>query len=158
MKWKVIPGFSKYSVSDTGLIRSANGILKPRKRPDGYMEFWPYKNGRKKHFFVHRAVALAFIGPANDRHVDHINRNRSDNRISNIRYLSKLENSQRSKINILNSVTVKKMRIEFSKGSTVSKLSELYGVSITTVCQALDGTTWGNIGGPLAIGSKRRKG
>lgn len=40
---------------------------------------------------VHRLVASAFLGES-DLYIDHINRNRSDNRIENLRYVTPYEN------------------------------------------------------------------
>lgn len=55
-------------------------------RQDGYMSI-----GSKK---VHRIVAFAFLGsPSSEKHVvDHIDRNRANNRVENLRWLSPLEN------------------------------------------------------------------
>lgn len=132
--------------------------MKAYHRRDGYLSFWPYVDGVKKQLFVHKAVALAFIGPANGKHVDHVNRNRSDNRLSNLQHLTKIENSQRSKSNRLTARIVRLARVLFSKRkATASELAARCGVAIPTMCQALDGTTWPNVDGPLATEHKKAK-
>lgn len=158
MQWKSIPGYPGYEVTSDGQVRSVRGDLKLQSRRGGYLAFEPYVDGVKKQLYVHKAVALAFIGPANGKHVDHVNRIRTDNRLSNLRYLMKIENSQRSKSNRLTPKTVRLARILFSKKkATASELAKRCGVAIPTMCQALEGTTWANIDGPLATEHKKAK-
>ena len=46
-------------------------------------------------YCVHRLIAEAFIGPIPDGYeIDHINRNRADNRISNLRIVTRSENNR----------------------------------------------------------------
>ena len=67
--------------------------VKHIKRQDGYMRIGLCKNGKLKFFFVHRVLSIAFIpNPENKREVDHINGIRDDNRLENLRWVTKKEN------------------------------------------------------------------
>ena len=58
----------------------------------GYYRLGLYKNNKKKHFLIHRLIALHYIpNPNNYLEIDHINRIRTDNRIENLRWVTKQE-------------------------------------------------------------------
>lgn len=80
--------------SGRGEIYAIGGVkLNHRVRPDGYVVV---SSGGKDHF-VHRLVASAFHGPAPSplHHVDHIDRDRSNNRPANLRWVTPAENLAR---------------------------------------------------------------
>lgn len=96
--WRPFPFCERYEVSDEGQVRhavtgrvmsggiNAHGYRQVSFRPDG-------KHGRHVGYTVHRMVALTFIGPRPEGHsVDHINRDRSDNRLVNLRYIAERDN------------------------------------------------------------------
>ena len=92
--WKSIPD-TNYQVSTYGNIRNltTGKILKINKDSCGYSQVVLYtKNGRKT-CLVHRLVANAFID--NSQHlpeVDHINRNKSDNKLENLKWCDRSKN------------------------------------------------------------------
>lgn len=94
--WKTIPNYEDYQASNLGRIKSLKFgkelVLKLKLNNTGYMQVSLTKNNIKKYFSVHRLVAFAFLG-ISDLDVDHINSNRQDNRIENLRYCNKRENS-----------------------------------------------------------------
>lgn len=49
---------------------------------------------RKKHYLAHRVIWLHYYGEWPNGIIDHINRNRSDNRIENLRVVSDKESSR----------------------------------------------------------------
>lgn len=120
--WKDIKGFeNEYQVSDYGRVRRKKGIvnsglkhshyrtvyqtiLKPHKKRNGYLTVDLSKNGKTTTVSIHRLVAIAFLpndDVANKKCIDHINCIKTDNRISNLEWVSSYENSQRAKKNNL---------------------------------------------------------
>lgn len=104
--WKPILGYSNYEVSNLGRVRSITRKVKTRGNgtrtvkskillqdtTGRYHMVTLYKNGVPKNVSVHRQVALAFIdNPDNKETVDHIDRNKDNNRASNLRWASRLE-------------------------------------------------------------------
>ena len=107
--WKTIKGYEGlYEVSDQGRVKSINRkrtdcrgrvqsfketILKPEIVFDGYQRVCLCIKGKKKHFRVATLVYEAFNGPIPEgKELDHINGERTDNRLENLRVVSHLEN------------------------------------------------------------------
>lgn len=99
--WKQIEGYDNYMVSNLGRVKSLNynhtgkeQVLKPLKHNKNYLMVILYKNGKYKNFKVHRLVAKTFLpNPDNKPCIDHINTNRSDNRVDNLRWVTQKENN-----------------------------------------------------------------
>lgn len=96
-EWKPIPSFQDYEVSSFGNIKSKRfpgRFLKPAKDKDGYL----YVCCNRKIVKIHRAVAIAFIpNIENKPTIDHINRIKSDNRVENLRWATRLEQIENRK-------------------------------------------------------------
>lgn len=106
-------GYNNYSVSTLGRICNdkRNKILQCTKQSTGYvavqLKYVDVNDNYHSHY-VHRLVLLAFTGTPSDPRMtcDHINQNKSDNRISNLRWalpeeqganITETENSKNSK-------------------------------------------------------------
>ena len=86
-----------YEISNLGRIRNTKtgNIIKPDKEEKGYCRLSIKVNGRKKHYPVHRLVAIAFIpNLLNKTQVDHIDNNKSNNRVDNLQWVTNKENCQ----------------------------------------------------------------
>ena len=74
----------------------------------GYIEFHIQNNCTRLHGLVHIMIARTFIPNHEDKPcVDHINGNRSDNRVENLRWVTKAQNGMNSKKRI-NSTSIYK--------------------------------------------------
>lgn len=88
---------SKYKITNDGRIYSEylGDFLKPFYSRGGYVRVKLNYGNRSKKFMMHRLVAMAFIpNPDNKLVVDHINRNRADNRVENLQWVTTQENCQ----------------------------------------------------------------
>jgi|SRR4028118_34028 NUMOD4 motif. len=100
-RWRVVVGFPDYVVSDLGRIYSnkSKKFLKVRPSTNGYAKVnlysAPYKYRTRN---VHNLVMEAFIGlpvktnPDDFMVIDHINDNKMDCRLANLRYITQSEN------------------------------------------------------------------
>jgi hypothetical protein len=103
--WKDITEFeNRYQINEAGQIRNVNTmrILSSTVDSDGYMQIGLRKLGiRKKHWFrVHRLIAISFLPlPENYQllHVDHIDRNKLNNVLENLRWVTPQENCDNRK-------------------------------------------------------------
>lgn len=93
--WKLIDQFPNYNVSNLGNIKNiiTNKPLKILNK-EGYGSVSLKYDELKKGFKVHRLVALAFIeNPENKSDVNHKNKNKLNNHISNLEWMTRKENN-----------------------------------------------------------------
>ena len=93
--FKPIDGYDNYFVSNFGNIKNSktNKIINQNNDQQGYKLVSLKKNGKWKLLTVHRLVAKAFLeNPNNEKVIDHIDNNPSNNNVKNLRWCSQKDN------------------------------------------------------------------
>jgi len=174
IKWSHIPGYgAAYEVSSAGEVYSTTRreILKDRwggitervragrklaTRVDkqGYVQVRLSVSGVAKTCRLARVVLLAFRGEAAGKEAAHLDHNPLNNRLSNLRWVSRATN-ERQKTNagrrpestrgILDADHVKEIREFISCGWTNLAIAEEFGVHHSTISCIRTGKTWAHI-------------
>lgn len=100
--FKPIPEFENYGISKSGVIINfkRQKELKCFIDKDGYYKVGFCVNNKKYNRFVHRLVAICYIdNPDNLPIVDHIDGNRTNNSVENLRWTTYSGNSRNTKQN-----------------------------------------------------------
>ena len=108
--WKTIRDYEGYSVSSFGRVRNdkTDRILKPIKDTQGYYYVNLSKQGNAKVHNIHRLVGLTFLpNHDNKRMGDHIDKNKTNNNIINLRWSTSSQNNCNQDIRIDNTTGYK---------------------------------------------------
>jgi hypothetical protein len=168
-----------YKVSNYGNVKTYNwrnskreAILKPAKTKDGYLQVALQKDGKLKSFKVHRLVALTFLdNPENKPQVNHIDCDKTNNKITNLEWVTAKENTahsikmgtfsfqssaksinrfiKRGELNggaLLTDLKVKEIRSKFVPRKYTRKMLALeYNVKESTIKDVLSKKSWKHI-------------
>lgn len=149
-----------YEISDQGEVRCESGPRKSHPDRTGYPSLTlSLGDGAKKTFRVHQLVADAFLGPCPvGMEVNHIDGDKANSAASNLEYVSHAENQKhafatglqvpvkgerhgRSK---LTEEKVRELRAN-PKKHTLREWARRFGVSMSAVCQAVNGQSWAHV-------------
>lgn len=144
--------------SDGRIMGPKRGFIKQRKNSDGYFEV---TLGRAKcrhaRVRVHRLVAEQFIpNPNNLPEVNHIDFDRTNNDVSNLEWVSHLDNvrhsSSQGRYNVrygdkngrakLNWEIVDMIRSDYSNGMRIADIAKKYSAKQSTVGNIVHFNTW----------------
>ena len=166
--WKKIDRNNNYSINVNGEVR--NDITKHIKKPfinkkNNYLTVDLYKNNKSEKVPIHRLIAEAFIpNPENKPTVDHIDGNRQNNAIDNLRWATYSEQNSRFETAGVRSEAIivkhfaeeRKKRggghlawldvIETLEFESISETAEYFGCTISNISLMLEKGTIGQRG------------
>lgn len=159
-KWKDIQGFEGlYQVSDLGRVKSlrSNKVLKECFDA----QLYPFVNLygiRKRVARIHRLVAESFLPADHFRNeVNHKDGNKSNNRVINLEWSTRLENQRHAKSNGLNAIGEKhgnsklnesiviRMRRMKKDGLSYRNISEALNIPVSTIKQVVLRINWRHV-------------
>lgn len=179
-KWRPIDGFeSSHEVSNLGRIRTIErewvGVT-PRGHParrktaqrvcgqrvsrNGYMQVALCVGGKPHSKLVHRIVAHAFIPPAhNCEQVNHVNGDKTDNRVENLEWTTARGNQLHAIANglargrrgmehgmsKLTDSDVREIRRLLARGVVQRRIAEQFGVAPCKITMIKHGTAWKHV-------------
>jgi len=159
---KSIPGFPSYFASKDGTIWKFKAgrfkVLQPsvNEARKGYLHVGPYKDGKNRTVWVHKLILLAFIGPRPDgMEIMHIDGDKTNNALSNLRYGTPVENNQDKKnhgthlvgercgSSKLTESQVVEIRSLYATGRySQTTLAKMFGVTQTPISLIVRNKTW----------------
>lgn len=180
IEWKWIDDYPEYAISSNGIVRRrawiankggnfwtklvyrGGGELKQSLGRDGYVRVTLYKNNGKefKIFFVHRLVAAAFIcNDQNKPHVNHKNGVKTDNRVENLEWCTRLENQKHAVDNglykprigeknamaKLKDSDIHEIRALWSKGVSQHKIANMFSIAQSGINKIIHKKTWAHV-------------
>ena len=152
MKWKILKENENYSINEKGEIKNniTKKILSPSINKDsGYYQIDLWKNNKSRKYTLHRLVANNFIpNLENKPTVDHIDGNRLNNDISNLRWATYSE--QNSRFNTFG-VRSEKIKVIYVNGeelifNRIKDVAEHFNCNISNISQMLKKGTFGKRG------------
>jgi len=103
-----VVNYANYTIHPDGTVysKSSKKNVKQFLNDKGYPRCELFNEGNKRKMLIHRLVAEHFIpNPNNYTQVDHINRIKTDNNVSNLRWVTHREN-QHNKVNNVEHINI----------------------------------------------------
>lgn len=150
-EWRIVEDAPQYEVSNLGRVRHIKR-KKIRKPQDcgGYQIIGYKENGKLKNFYVHIAVAKAFVpNPDNKPEVSHLDESRDNNRASNLTWATPKENSnmplRRQRMSAARGYPCRCIETgeEFISASEAARQMGLWSSAIVRCCNGQAHTTGG---------------
>ena len=159
-EWKSIKDYEGlYEISSYGRVKSLsykykNGkvreeIIRVPSVTHGYEFLKLNKNGKSKNYKIHRLVAEAFIpNPENKPEVDHIDTNKRNNMVENLRWVTRQENCDNPRTFRTHMIAVTKPILQYDLDGnflnyypSIAEASRRTGIIVCIIQNCLAGRT-----------------
>ncbi len=171
-EWREIPGYrGAYEVSSCGQVRRMTTyagrtrqvprLLKPHSKKDSYPHVLLHLEGKGRNHYVHRLVALAFLGPGPDGYqVNHKDGNKQNSLLANLEYITVSANTLHAYHVLgvghlvgterwnakLTDEKVRQIRARWRVGDISNRqIAAQYGVSEQTIGRIVNGFAWQHV-------------
>lgn len=136
-EWLIVKDYDNYEVSNLGKVRNrkTGRILKPACN-GGYLSVKLRKNGLTKSFSIHQLVALFFIdNPKNKPQVNHIDKNPSNNKLSNLEWCTSAEDAAHKFLTLKQKTNqnLKVWRLDIVTDSKIELYNSIYDAAVWCV-------------------------
>lgn len=158
--WKDIDGYEGYyQISNFGNIKSlkrkvntrGNGfrqlnekVIRPLMTSSGYLNVIASREQKRQTFIIHHLVAQYFLGNKPEKCViDHIDGNKLNNHVSNLKYVSPAENSRKrydAKLTLEKAIEIRRL----CKTQSQNEIAKIYGITQTMVSRIYRNKAWVN--------------
>lgn len=151
-QWRPVPGTPEYAVSDLGRVRLPTGHVTRGYPNGGYLRV----QIRGRWQYVQRMVLYAFSRSRSDNvQASHVNGDRADNRLDNLRWESPSVNTKRKaehgtqvcgenhpSARLTQAQALEILRLRRENQITATDVARSYSISRRSASDLLDGTTW----------------
>jgi hypothetical protein len=154
MRTETIIGFPSYTISEDGTVTNVNTgkAKKPSTNSSGYLQVALFEGGKRKFKLVHRLIAQHFMAGSDDLPViNHINGNKTDNRIENLEWCTQSHNMEHahstgliaSRLDgKLNLDEVNRIRELIEEGVQGTVIAKMFAISKSMVSNIKLGKRW----------------
>jgi hypothetical protein len=174
IKWSFIPGYdAAYEVSSAGEVRSTprteilkdrwGGIAERRREgrtlathvtADGYVQVRLSYKGKATTHRLSRIVLTAFKGVAPDKEAAHLDHDKLNNSLRNLRWVSRAVNDKQKTVSgrrpestrgVLDANDVQRVRKLLRAGWTNTAIADVFSVHHSTISCIRTGKTWAHL-------------
>lgn len=158
-RWRPIPGFPGYLVSNHGRVHSelSGKCLRPQAAGQGHLRVALRRSSKTHLRGVHQLVLLAFVGPCPPGHEAlHWDDDPTNNLLGNLRWGTRSQNRAdavrnerarggRQSGQALTRSQVRSVKRMLKAKATHTRIAEAFKVSRTTIAKIADGRLWPDV-------------